>query len=820
MKKISISKKVEWVTWLMFFVFTVLMLSVILFGFWQTRFYTIGNQHLMIGQMISNTINMQISYEINEIKVLVSSETWHNIIKEANLRFKDWKPETIQDYMRKADVEWVSAGIDAPIARERIDSFLGRRLKAVVKEDKYMVEMFLTDRYGGLVASSGKTTDFYQADEEWWQRAYNNGAGDMYFGDIGFDESSGKVSCALAVPVKDSDGQVIGVAKVLLGASLLFDPIEKYKFGQTGFVALLDESGQVVYHYLSKPMVKSEAVKNYVARLVSNRHSFSIYTEPFEGRKYFAAATRIENHLFDANRIRWVVVVAQGRDEIFAPFYGIVGLAILLAQVIALATIFLLRASLKRLFILPFSIIQKGALIFSHGDLDHHIEVKSGDELEQLGDLLNDMSANLKHTMVSRDHLLAEVNQRKEAEKKLLESEEKHRVLYEFSADAIMTLEMPDWRFTSGNKSALKMFGMKDEKEFISCTPWELSPEYQPDGQLSAEKARRMINLAIENGSIFFEWAHKKYRGDSFPATVLLTKICLGGKEIIQATVRDVTDIKKQERDLRKALKSAEESREIMVSMLDDNNDVRDELEASLKKLKDTQLQLIHAEKMEAIGTMASGVAHEVKNPLGIILQGINYFEEELPSAQNDSRETLRMMKDSVKRADKIVRALLDFSGNRELKTEQQNINVLLESSVDLVRHKLKLNSIEIVYELAGDLPAVTIDIERIEQVFVNLFNNAADAMPKGGKLYIRSYPSGTGAVVVEIEDTGPGIDASIINKIFDPFFTTKNRSEGTGLGLSVAKSIIDMHKGLIHVKSETGKGAKFTIMFKLSGGD
>jgi signal transduction histidine kinase len=112
-------------------------------------------------------------------------------------------------------------------------------------------------------------------------------------------------------------------------------------------------------------------------------------------------------------------------------------------------------------------------------------------------------------------------------------------------------------------------------------------------------------------------------------------------------------------------------------------------------------------------------------------------------------------------------------------------------------------------------MPKLLLDRGKIEQVLINLFNNAIDAMPKGGKLYVRSYMSGKKAVVVEVEDTGTGIDKDIMTKIFEPFFTTKNRAEGTGLGLPVAKSIIDMHEGLITVESEKGKGAKFTVLFR-----
>ena len=254
------------------------------------------------------------------------------------------------------------------------------------------------------------------------------------------------------------------------------------------------------------------------------------------------------------------------------------------------------------------------------------------------------------------------------------------------------------------------------------------------------------------------------------------------------------------------------------------------------EELKETQSQLIHAEKMEAVGRMASGVAHEVKNPLGIVLQGINYLEGEIPLNQKDKHELLQSMKNSIKRADSIVRALLDFSRTEELEIEPKDVNSIIKEALKLVAHRLKIKGVEVFQKLEDDIPKILGDRRKIEQVFVNLFENAIDAMPKGGKLYIRSYPTKLSnlrgaignrkddifkleeeVVVVEVEDTGVGIDEDIKKKIFDPFCTTKDRAQGTGLGLSVVSNIIDIHGGSIDVRSKKGKGTKFTITFKLS---
>ena len=147
--------------------------------------------------------------------------------------------------------------------------------------------------------------------------------------------------------------------------------------------------------------------------------------------------------------------------------------------------------------------------------------------------------------------VIDDIDARKRAEEALRASEEKFRGLFESSRDAIMTLEPPSWRFTSGNPATVKMFGAKNEEEFISHGPWELSPDRQPDGRASAEKAKEMIETAMREGSHFFEWTHRRIGGEEFPADVLLTRMEQGGKVMLQATVRDITERKRAEEALR-----------------------------------------------------------------------------------------------------------------------------------------------------------------------------------------------------------------------------------------------------------------------------
>jgi PAS domain S-box-containing protein len=146
-----------------------------------------------------------------------------------------------------------------------------------------------------------------------------------------------------------------------------------------------------------------------------------------------------------------------------------------------------------------------------------------------------------------------DLTEQKKAEEVLKESEEKYRALFESSADAIMILKPPSWKFTAGNPATVNMFRAKDEKEFSSFGPWDVAPERQPDGCASAEKAKAMIGKAMREGSNFFEWTHKRLNGEEFPTTVLLTRIELSGEKMLQATVRDITKEKKAEEALQRS---------------------------------------------------------------------------------------------------------------------------------------------------------------------------------------------------------------------------------------------------------------------------
>jgi len=240
-----------------------------------------------------------------------------------------------------------------------------------------------------------------------------------------------------------------------------------------------------------------------------------------------------------------------------------------------------------------------------------------------------------------------------------------------------------------------------------------------------------------------------------------------------------------------------------------------EELQTANEELRETQEQLVRSEKLAAIGQLAGGVGHELRNPLGAIKNAVYYIrgkvaQNELAQKEPRVTEFLDIMDDEINSSDKIINDLLGFSRVGKPSVSSTRIEKVID---DALSHVPSLENIELVKRLDTDLPEVEVDTEQIRQVLVNILVNAAQAMPEGGELTI-----GTGQrdkfLEVEITDSGCGISQEAIGKIFDPLFTTK--AKGIGLGLAVCRSIIERHEGSIDVKSEVGKGTTFTIRLPL----
>ncbi len=423
---------------------------------------------------------------------------------------------------------------------------------------------------------------------------------------------------------------------------------------------------------------------------------------------------------------------------------------------------------------------------------------------------------------VERELREAEVRRaRRAAEAALRGSEAKFRTLFEASRDAIVLLDGTG--FFDGNQAALDLFRFSTREQLTAKHPGELSPPTQPDGADSRAAAEARLAAAQATGNQFFEWTHQRADGTVFPAEVLLNRIDLDGRTVIQAVVRDITERKR-----------AEEDRKLM------------------------EVQLRQAQKLEAIGQLAAGIAHEINTPtqyigdntrfleeafghLHRLLQGyeqvreafragapldeplarlerereqiqLPYLLQEIPSALRESREGLE-------RVTRIVRAMKDFSHPGTTQKTPTNLNQAIESTLTVSRNEWKYVA-DAVTDLDPELPLVPCLPGEFNQVILNLVVNAAHAIadvtpagaPQKGRITVSTRHRADG-VEIRVQDTGTGIPARVRDRVFDPFFTTKAVGKGTGQGLAIARSVVvDKHGGTISFETEEGRGTTFIV--------
>jgi signal transduction histidine kinase len=228
--------------------------------------------------------------------------------------------------------------------------------------------------------------------------------------------------------------------------------------------------------------------------------------------------------------------------------------------------------------------------------------------------------------------------------------------------------------------------------------------------------------------------------------------------------------------------------------------------------LADSRTQLARSEKLAAVGKLAASVAHEIRNPLTSMKMWLYSLRRNIVS-DPESQQKLDVVSDEIARLDNIVRHFLEFSRPPQLKLASQDVSQILDRTLGLAKFRLQEQKIEVERKDEANLHRAFCDAEQLTQVFVNLINNAVEAMPRGGRLRLaigKSLRGGREALAVRVADTGPGMPVEVQERIFEPFFTTKQ--EGTGLGLCIAASVMARHGGALVLDASNSHGTQWTV--------
>ncbi len=390
------------------------------------------------------------------------------------------------------------------------------------------------------------------------------------------------------------------------------------------------------------------------------------------------------------------------------------------------------------------------------------------------------ISINDRKYMLS---VITDITERKEMEQALRENETKYRMLFESAVDGILLME--NNIFIDCNSRALDLFGCM-KNEIIGETPYRFSPETQPDGSRSFDRALEKISSAYSGAAQNFEWTHSRLDGTIFDAEVSLNSFILGNRRYIIAIVRDVTEKKRIE------------------------------------------ARLSHMQKMDAIGQLAGGVAHDFNNQLS----GILGYAEILSLKLSDS--ALKKYSDgiisvAIRSAD-LTKKLLAFARKGQFQLVPVDMHSLVDETIEILMHSID-RRINIVKRYNAVSATVSGDPAQLQNALLNLGLNSRDAMPEGGtltfetedirfekdlpKIQLMDVPEGR-YLSIRVTDTGKGMDDAVKSHLFEPFFTTKESGKGTGMGLASVYGTVKNHNGTISVYSEEGHGTSVMVYLPL----
>jgi histidine kinase len=382
--------------------------------------------------------------------------------------------------------------------------------------------------------------------------------------------------------------------------------------------------------------------------------------------------------------------------------------------------------------------------------------------------------------VVAAMEMSLDVTHTKLLEEELKKSEKKYSAIFDNIPNPVFVLDMDTLEILDCNASVESVYGYKKEK-ILQTSFLEFFRKEERSHYAKLIKTSPVINQARHfNGS-----------GDLLFVNIRISPSDYPGGKVLLVTTSDIT------------------------------------------KRLETEQQLIQASKMATLGEMATGVAHELNQPLAVIKTASRFFIRKIAKEEKIEDEILSTMAteiDSyVDRAAKIINHMRQFGRQSDVTLEKVQLNNVLERALEILGQQLKVRGIEVVWDLAPDLPLVLADPDRLEQVFINLLINARDAIDEKWQ----SQPNQTGekkitlktstddrVITVEVNDTGPGIPESMLERIFEPFFTTKKVGQGTGLGLSISYGIIKDCKGSIQAVSGKNQGTGFIIKFPIARED
>lgn len=488
-------------------------------------------------------------------------------------------------------------------------------------------------------------------------------------------------------------------------------------------------------------------------------------------------------------------VSLKGYEEIIASHnleFLLLGGGILLA--ISLAVL----ALVHRRMLAPLARLKEAAESLSEGRLDFRVGIKTGDELELVGEAFDRMA----------DTLLRSTSE-------IRDLSEKYSKLVNAATDVIVLIDLDTMKYVEANPAASRLLGYSRE-ELLG-----LSPESLYEAPAIADYREAVSRWTAEGKGYLHEALVRRKDGSTVPVEVAASVLELKDRKCVQEIWRDISERKGFEETIRRHVQELEGTVQKRTSELD--RSLRDLVEA-YGRLQLSEQRLIQSAKLVSLGEMGAGIAHELNSPLAGILSITEVLMSRL-GKENPSYFLLDKIKDAAVRSKYIILDMLTYSRPSKAGFAPMFLNEAVRGTLTIFTSEIKTRAIEIVEQFDRELPQVLGNKGQIMEVILNILKNARDAIGGSGSIFIKTLvteDNGNRYSTAEFRDTGPGVPPDIRDKIFDPFFTTKEKGGGhnIGLGLSISQSIIKEHGGKISVEEHPCGGAVFRISLPVHKGE
>ena len=778
------------------------VLIIVSYTIYKISYDSVIKSQLMYTKSIADEISDDIDHllyeKVKTTLTLANTPIIKKALEKSNLSYADLSDEKRKKSIKLLDEKWKST-------KDPTDNFIlkftDNKVSHFLKNQQALLkgeygEIFLTNKFGALVASTAKLSTLAHGHKYWWLGSYLNGEGAVFFDDRGYDDSVGGYVLGLVVPIRKGT-EIIGILKcnlnILGSISQLISGAEdkligKFKLTRSGGMVVFEEGFEPLttqVHYSIFKKLKSKNNESFVTTDSGEKYIVGCSEIKLtKGEKGYGFGGTFESidHKKGNTGESWHVLCYRKMNVVLAPITESIKSLILMGFAIILILV-LVSYLFGRKIAKPLAIINKATEKIGKGDFESRIDVMRKDEFGDLAHSFNSMAGKLQQTTTTVELLENEVKHRKQIEETLRKSETKYKRLSENSPAVVYQLIMtPEGTFTFPYVSYMITATMGISAEDVMKDSSQLLNMVHPEDQ---EMFREGIMKSAESL-------------ESFPITFR----CLKDGEVIWIEARGTPE------------------------SLADGGILWDGLFFDITKRKQMEKEFLKAKKLESLGVLAGGIAHDFNNLMSAVVGYISLARMETKPGSKGFKNLIEAEKASIQTKGLTARLITFSEGGKPVK-ETVPIGDLVKNSVG---SSLKGSNINAGFSIPDDISPVDVDEEQMKQAVHNIITNAQEAMAGQGTISVSCENTDIGVqdtltlkdgkyVKISIEDQGPGIPEEDLIKIFDPYFSTKEMGtqKGMGLGLAVSDSIVKQHDGLITVKSELGTGTILSIYLPAS---